>query len=68
LLFGYILTVRSVLAILPWKRSFIHKQFIWPLDLPKLPLVIVSPNDTPSQQKLELIPAFGVENDDSRPE
>ena len=33
-----------------------------------MPLVIVSPNDTLSQQKLKLIPALGVEDDDSRPE
>jgi len=32
-----------------------------------MPLVIVSPNDTLSQQKLKLIPASGVEDDDSRP-
>jgi hypothetical protein len=40
----------------------------WPLDLPLMPLAIVSPNDTLSQQKLKLIPAFGVKDDDSRPE
>jgi hypothetical protein len=62
------LPVRPVLILLPWKLPSIYKQLKWPLDLPLMPLVIVSPNDTPSQQKLKLIPASGVEDDDSRPE
>jgi hypothetical protein len=33
-----------------------------------MPLVIVSPNDTMTQQKLKLIPASDLENDDSRPQ
>jgi len=33
-----------------------------------MPLVIVLSDDTPPQQKLKLIPALGVEDDDSRPE
>jgi hypothetical protein len=68
LLFSQNLLILSVLILLPWKRPSIHKQFKWPLDLPLMPLVIVSPNDTPSQQKLKLIPALGVEDDDPRPE
>ena len=62
------LPVQSVPILLPWKRSFIHKQAKRPLDLPLMPLVIVSPDDTLSQQKLKLIPASGAEDDDSRPE
>jgi hypothetical protein len=66
--FSQNLTVRSVLILPPWKRLSTHKQVKWPLDLPLMPVVIVSPNDTLSQQKLKLIPALGVEDDDSRPE
>ena len=66
--FSQNLPVRSVLILLPWKRPSIHKQVKWPLDLPLMPVVIVSPDDTLSQQKLKLIPASGVEDDDSRPE
>lgn len=66
--FSQNLPVQSVLIRLPWKHPSIHKQLKWPLDLPLMPLVIVSPNDTLSQQKLKLIPASGVEDDDSRPE
>jgi hypothetical protein len=33
-----------------------------------MPPVIVSPDDTLSQQKLKLILTLGVEDDDSRPE
>jgi hypothetical protein len=66
--FSQNLPVRSVLILLPWQHPSIHKQLKWPLDLPLTPLVIVSPDDTLSQQKLKLIPALGVEDDDSRPE
>jgi hypothetical protein len=66
--FSQNLPVRSVLILLPWKHPSINKQLEWPLDLPLTPLVIVSSNDTLSQQKLKLIPASGVEKDDSRPE
>ena len=59
---------RSVPILLPWKQPSIYKQVKWPLDLPLMPLVIVSPNDTLSQQKLKLIPASDLEDDDSRPE
>jgi hypothetical protein len=60
--------VRSVPILLLWKRPSIHKQVKWPLDLPLMPPVIVSPDDTLSQQKLKLVPASDVEDDDSRPE
>ena len=62
------LPVRSVPVLLPWKRPSIHEQLKRPLDLPLMPLVIVSPDDTLSQQKLKLIPASDVEDDDARPE
>jgi hypothetical protein len=60
--------VQSLPILLPWKQPSIHKQLKWPLDLPLMPLVIVSPNDALSHQKFKLIPASGVEDDDSRPE
>jgi hypothetical protein len=66
--FGQKLPVRSVPILQPWKCSSIRKQVKWPLDLPLMPLVIVLSDDTPPQQKLKLIPALGVEDDDSRPE
>jgi hypothetical protein len=62
------LPVQSVLILRPWKRPSIHKQFKWPLELPLMPLVIVLPNDTLSQQKLKPIPALDVEDGDSRPQ
>jgi hypothetical protein len=53
---------------MPWEYPLIQKQAKWPLDLPLLLVVIVSPNDTLSQQKLKLIAALGVEDNDARPE
>jgi hypothetical protein len=66
--FSQNLPVRSAPILVPWKRPSIHKQMKWPLDLPLIPLVIVSPDDTLSEQKLKLVPASDVEDDDSRPE
>jgi hypothetical protein len=60
--------VHSVPVLLTWKRPSIHKQVKWPLDLPLMPPLIVSPDDALSQQKLKLVPASGVKDDDSRPE
>jgi hypothetical protein len=60
--------VQSVLILRPGKPPAIHKQSKWPSDPPLMPLVIVSPYDTPSQPKLKTIPAWGVEDDDARPE
>jgi hypothetical protein len=65
--FSQNLPVQAVLILLPWKRPAIHKQSKWPLDLPLMPLVIVLPNDTLSQQELKLILALGMEDDNSRP-
>jgi hypothetical protein len=60
--------IQSTPVLLPGKRPSIHKQMKWALDQPLMPvIVIVSANDTPSQQKSKLIPAPGVEDDDSRP-
>jgi|GEM_PF-5251800 len=66
--FSQNLPVQSVLILLPWKHSSLHKQLKWSLDLPLMSLIIVAPNDTLSQQKLKLIPALDVEDNDSRPE
>jgi hypothetical protein len=65
--FSQNLPVQSLPILLPWKRPSIHKQLKWPLDLPLMPLVIISSNATLSQQKLKLIPASDLEDDDSRP-
>jgi hypothetical protein len=62
------LPVESVPVLLTWKRPSIHKQLKWALDLPLMLLAIVSPDDALSQQKLNLVPALGAEDDDSRPE
>ena len=56
-----------VLLLLLLEHSLICKQAKWLLDLPLMPPVIVSPDDMLSQEKPKLIPASGVEDDDSRP-
>jgi hypothetical protein len=62
------LLVQSAIISLPCKHPSIHKQLKWTIDLPLTTVIIVSPDDTLSQQKVKPIPASGVKNEDSRPE